>query len=181
MLFTLPALPRHCTSFARAAASSSTSCPATTRVPRVQVLHPKAPARSVVQELPRPYKAAQILVRDRVFCDLVAIIPIDKKVPSIIRHRTELYRWDDIAQWGPSAVHAHSGRIHQVAIDCASCNLLGVALGAGVCEQVRGWLRLTVESDNHTVDRRGTRCFTGPRECSVGESNAPPHVEDRVE
>lgn len=32
MLFTLPALPRHCTSFARAAASSSTSCPATTRL-----------------------------------------------------------------------------------------------------------------------------------------------------
>lgn len=29
MLFTLPTLPRHCTSFARAAASSSTSCPAT--------------------------------------------------------------------------------------------------------------------------------------------------------
>lgn len=29
MLLTLPTLPQHCTSFARAAASSSTSCPAT--------------------------------------------------------------------------------------------------------------------------------------------------------
>lgn len=31
MLLTLPTLPEHCTSFARAAASSSTSCPATTK------------------------------------------------------------------------------------------------------------------------------------------------------